>query len=317
MSRSDDLPRIRTLALASVALVVTAAGAVTGDARAPVIGAAAVVLAAVSAWRWRRAGRTALSTSAAVAAVLVGLLLVEQATGDVDVVLGVTAAVALAAAWLLSERRLAVSGMLSLAVLLGRPLPDGETFRHCLVATDVVVPLPRLAGPTWLAVAALALGTGLRWSGWGDRLGRTTVARGLEMTGAIGLVVLLLVRAAELPGHRMLCGAGDALDEGWAVAGITYGIVAAAYGVLTRDVVWEASGLAAITGQGLLATTLTATPWWAAACAVLLVGALGTAERLGVSWPDRPGYVLARPGLDRVRRLRAGASQPTRDEEPS
>lgn len=307
MRRSDDLPRIRALALAAVALVVTAAGAVAGDARVPVAAAAAVGLGAVAALRWRRAGRTALSTSAAVTAVLVGLLLVELVTDDIDVVLTVTAVVTMAAALLLGERRLMVSGLLSLAVLLGRPLPGGATFTHCLVATDVAVPVPRLDGPTWLALGALAVGSVLRWTGWGERLGRTTVARGLEMTGAVGLVVLLLAKAAELPGHRLLCGAGHAIDEGWVVVGVAYGVVAGMYGLATRDVVWEAVGLASITGQGLLATTLTGTPWWALASGVLLVGALVAAERLGVAWPDEPGYARARPGLERLRGLRARA----------
>lgn len=309
MTADADLPRVRALALGAVVLVVTAAGAVTGRGRVPVLVGVAVVLAAVAAWRWRRAGRTGLATSAATAAVLVGLLLVERATDDIDVVLATTAAIALVAAALLRERRLAVSGLVTLAVLLGRPLAGGARFTHCLVATDLAVPVPRLDGPLWLAVGATVVATALRWSGWGERLGATSVVRGVEMTGAIGLAVLLLAKAAELPGHRLLCGAGDPLDEGWVLLGIVLGVVAGLYGLATHDVAWEAVGLGSLTGQGVLATTLTGNPWWAVGSGVLLVAALATAEHLRVPWPDQPGYGLTRP---RVADLRARARRPGR-----
>lgn len=319
MTRGRDLSRVRTLALGAVVLVVTAAGAVAGDRRVPVLATTAVVLGAVAAWRWRRAGRTGLSTSAAVAAVLVGLLLLEQAIADIDLLLAATGALALLAAVVLRERRLAVSGLLSLAVLLGRPAAGGTTFAHCLVATDLTVPVPRLDGPLWLAVGALAVGTALRWSGGGARLRRTSVARGVEMTGAIGLAVLLLAKAAELPGHRWLCGAGDPIDQGWVLVGIAVGVVAGLYGLAGRDVVWEAVGLASIAGQGVLATTLTGDPWWAAGCGVLLVGALAVADHLGVPWPDQPGYAIARPRLSDLARAHpapAGSTPPPRQDRP-
>lgn len=297
MSSSPDLPRVRTLALGAVALAVTAAGAVTGQARVPVLLAVAVVLGGVGAWRWQRAGRTGLATSAVVTAVLVALLLVEQVTDDVDLVLALTSAIALVAAVVLRERRLAVSGLLTLALLLGRPVTDGATFTHCLVATDVAIPLPRLDGPMVLAVVALVAGTVLRWAGWGRRLRLTPVARGVEVTGAVGLVVLLAARAMELPAHRLLCGAGTPVDVGWVLAGIGFGIVAGLYGLAGRDVVWEGVGLASLAVQGVLATTLTGQLWWALGCAVVVGGALAVADWLGVPWPDEPSYEVARPSL--------------------
>lgn len=298
MSAPEDLPRVRALALGAVVLVVAAAGAVHGAARVPVLVAVAVALAAVGAWRWHRAGRTGIATSALVAAVLVAVLLVEEATLDVDTVLRATAAIALGTGWLLRERRLVVSGLLTLAVLLGRPLADSETFSHCLVAPQLALPAPRLDGPLLLALGATVVGTAMRWTGWAGRPG---VARGAEVTGAVGLVVLLWAKAAELPGHRLLCGSGDAIDPGWVVGGLAFGILAGLYGLATRDVVWEGVGLAAVTGQGVLATTLTGDVWWAVGGAVVLVAALVVAEQLGVPWPDEPGYGHARPSAGRLR----------------
>lgn len=307
MSAPGDLARVRALALGAVVLVVTAAGTVTGDARVPVLVSVAVVLGAVGAWRWRRTGRSGIATSAVVAAVLVALLLLDETALDVDAVLQVTAGVTLVAGWLLRERRLVVSGLLALAVLLGRPLPDGPTFNHCLLAPSVPLPTPRLDGPLVLAVVATAAGTAMRWTGWFDR---PTVARGLEATGAIGLLALLAAKAMELPGHRLLCGSGEAVDEGWVLLGLGFGVVAGLYGLAARDMVWEGVGLASITVQGVLATTLAGTVWWAVTAAVLLVGSLAVAEGLGVPWPDEPGYQRARPRLrdlrERARRGRDG-----------
>lgn len=292
MSGPGDLGRVRALALGAVALVVTAAGAVAGAVRVPVLVATAAALAAGGAWRWWRAGRTGIATSAVVASVLVAVLLLDETPLDVDGILQVTAAVTLVAGWVLRERRLVVSGLLTLAVLLGRPLPGGETFSHCLLAPSVALPTPRLDGPLLLALAATVAGTAMRWTGWFDR---RTVARGLEATGAVGLAVLFAAKAMELPGHRLLCGSGEAVDEGWVLVGLGYGIVAGLYGLAARDVVWEAIGLVSITGQGVLATTLSGSVWWAVAGAVLLVGPLAVAEWLAVPWPDEPGYERARP----------------------
>lgn len=308
MTPDPDRPRVRALALGAVVLVVTAAGAVARDAGSSVLALVALGLGAAAAWRWRQAGRTGVSTSLAVAAVLVGLLLVERVTGDVDVVLAVTGTLALVAGAVLRERRLAVSGLLTFGVLLGRPPDAGASFSHCLVATDVAVPVPHLDGPLLLALGATVLGTASRWFGWGDRLDRTSVARGVEMTGAIGLAALLLAKAMELPGHRLLCGTGDPLDEGWVVLGVAFGVVAGLYGLAARDLVWEGVGLASITLHGVVATALTGAPWWAAGCGVLLAGALATAEYLRVPWPDQPGYEVARPRLADLR-LRARRRQ--------
>lgn len=311
MTGDPDRPRVRALALGAVALVVTAAGAVTGDGRVAALVGTAVVLAALGAWRWRAAGRTGVSTSAAVAAVLVALLLVEQATDDLDAVLALTSAVALAAAVVLRERRLAVSGLLTLAVLVGRPLAGGEVLRHCLVATDVAVPLPRLDGPLGVAVVALAVGSALRWTGWGARTGQQAVARGVEVTGAVGVAVLLAAKGTELADHRLLCGSGQGIDPGWVLAGIGFGVVAGLYGLAGHDIVWEGVGLASITAQGLLATVLTGALGWAAGCAALLGAALVVAERSGAGWPDEPGYRVARPGVSTLLERRpAGRHRP-------
>lgn len=296
-------PRVRGLALGAVALVVTAAGVVSGDGRVAVLTAVSVTLAAVAAWRWWQAGRTGVATSAAVASVLVAVLLLEHLTDDVDLVLQVTAVVTLVAGWVLRERRLVVSGVLTLAVLLGRPLPGGETFEHCLLAPSIAIPTPRIDGPLLLALSAVVIGTAMRWSSLG---GRPTVARALEATGAVGLVVLLAAKALELPGHRLLCGSGKAIDEGWVVVGIVVGVVAGLYGLAARDLVWEGVGLASITLQGLLATILSGSPWWAAGCALVLVGGLVAAERRGVGWPEAPGYAVARPRLADLRRRLEG-----------
>lgn len=297
MTSEPDKPRVRALALGAVALAVTAAGAVGGPARVPVLLAVAVVLGGLGAWRWRRAGRTGLGTSAVVTAVLVALLLVEHLTDDVDLVLALTSATALATGVGLRERRLAVSGVVTLAVLLGRPVEGGATFTHCLVATDVAIPLPRLDGPLVLAVVALGVGTALRWTGRGRHLGMTPVARGIEVTGAVGLVALLAVKAMELPAHRLLCGVGTPVDPGWVLVGVAFGAAAGLYGLAAHDVVWEGVGLGSITLQGLLATTLTGQVWWALGCALVLVGALAVAEWLRVPWPDEPSYEVARPSL--------------------
>lgn len=314
MTRDHDLPRVRALALGAVALVVVAAGAVTGPARVPVLAGVAVALVAVGAWRWRTAGRTGVSTSAIVAGVLVGLLLADELEASVDAILLGTGLVALVAGWVLRERRLAVSGLLTLGVLVGRPLHGaGATFSHCLVATELAVPVPRLAGPLWLALAAVAVGTALRWSGLGVRWRRVSVARGVEATGAVGVAVLLLARGVELPDHRLLCGAGDGLDTGWLLLAVGWGVVAGVYGLAGRDVVWEAVGLGAITGAGVLGTVLSGSPWWAVGCGVLLVGALVVADLLRVPWPDQPGWERARPGLadlrERARRRDAVGSE--------
>lgn len=307
MTGVNDAPRVRALALGVIALVLAAAGAAVGASRTPVLAGTAVVLAAVSAWRWARAGRTGIATSAAVASVLVALLLLERFTSDPDVILGMSAAIALASGWALRERRLAVSGVLSLALLLGHPVAGGPTFSHCLLAPHVALPTPRLDGPLLLAVGALVVGTVLRWTGWGDR---PSVARGIEMTGAVGLAVLLVAKAMELPGHRLLCGAGEAVDGGWVIAGVAVGVAAGLYGLAASDPVWEGVGLGSITVQGVVATALTGNALWAIGCLALLVVGLATSEWMGVPWPEDPGYQVARP---RAADLRARARRHDRE----
>lgn len=305
---------IRALAIAVVASIVVAVGAVTGDARTPTLVVTTGVLAAVAALHWRSGGRrSSIGTSAAVAAVLVGLLAVEERMSDLDTILATSAVVSLTAAVVLRERRLAITGLLSWAILLGRPLADGDAYRHCLLATNVELVPPRLDGPLLLVIGALVIGTAVRW--YGPAAHRTT-ARGAEAFGVIGLTTLLLAKAVELPGHRLMCGAGDPLDEGWLVIAVAVGVVAVVYGLGTRDLVWAGAGLAGVALPGLVGTLLTSSPAWVLATGAMLAVGLVVAERAGVTWPDDGGYAVARPGradwhalLARARR----ATPPTDD----
>ncbi len=285
---------VRALAIAVVASIVVAVGAVTGDNRTAVLAVTTAVLAVVAALHWRSGGRrSSIGTSAAVAAVLVGLLVVEDRVTDIDTVLATSAVVSLTSAVVLRERRLAITGLLSWGVLLGRPLADGDAYRHCLLATNVELVPPRLDGPLLLAVGALAVGTLVRW--YGPPAQRTT-ARGAEAVGLIGLTALLLAKAVELPGHRLMCGAGDPLDEGWLVLAVLVGVVAVVYGLATRDLVWSGAGLAGVALPGLVGTLLTSSPAWVLGTGAMLAIGLVVAERAGVAWPDDGGYAVARPG---------------------
>ena len=142
---------VRALAIAVVLSVVVAVGAVTGDNRTVMLTVTAAVLAVIAALHWRSGGRrSSIGTSAAVAAVLVGLLVVEERITDIDTVLATSTVVSLTAAVVLRERRLAITGLLSWGVLLGRPLADGDAYRHCLLATNVELVPPQELGKEFL-----------------------------------------------------------------------------------------------------------------------------------------------------------------------
>lgn len=292
---------VRLLAVVVVALIAAAAGAVAGPGRLAALVVVTVLLVAAGVVANRQQMR-GVASSALVAAALVALLAAEEAlhpTGrTIDVLLWASGAVFLAAGYGLRERRLAVVGLLQWAVALGRPLPDGPSFQHCLVLTDLVVPVPRLLPPLALAVVAVGVGTWHRWSGRAS-----VVGRGIESVGAIGTAVLLVALAAELPGHRAMCGPGDAVDAGWALLAIAVGLVMIVYGLAGRDQLWAASGVVAVALTGLVGTVLAASPWWALIAAAPLVAGLVAADRAGVGWPTDPGYGRARPMLDDVTAL--------------
>lgn len=284
---------VRLLAAVVVALVVAAAGSVFGAGRALSLVVIAVLLAGAAVVARRRDLR-GTSSSAAVAAGLVALLAAEELlspTGrGVDVFLLVAGAVFVAGAYLLAERRLAVVGLLQWAVMLGRPLPGGPTFRHCVLLTDVAFGVPRLLPPLGLAVAAVAVGT------WHRRTGRQAgVGRGIETFGAIGVATLLVALAVELPGHRAMCGPGNPVDDGWAWAALLVGAAMVLYGLAGRDMLWAATGVGAVGATGLLGTALAGSPWWAVAAALPLTAGLVLVERRGVAWPTAPGYGRASP----------------------
>lgn len=279
---------VRLLAAAVVTLVVVAAGSVAGDRRALVLVVSAVVLAGAAIVAARRTLPGAAS-SAAVAAGLVALLAAEElltpSGREVDLFLAVAGALFLVAAYALRERRLAIVGAVQWAALVGRPQPGDDTFSHCLVLTEVRVGVPRLLPLLALAAVAVVVGT------WHRRTGRhREVGRGIEAAGAIGLASVLVALAVELPGHRAMCGPGDAVDPGWAIAALVVGVLMVLYGLAGRDQVWAVSGVAAVALTGVAGSILSTSPWWALLAALPLTAGLVVAERRGVGWPTAPGY---------------------------
>jgi len=286
---------VRLLAVVVVALVVAAAGSVMGGAREVSLVAVAVLLAAASVVA-RRLDLRGTASSSAVAAGLVALLATEElltpAGREVDLFLLVAGALFVAGAYGLRERRLVVIGLVQWGVLLGRPLPGGPSFRHCLVMTDVAIAVPRLLPPLALAIAAVVAGT------WHRRTGRQVeVGRGIEGFGAIATAGLLVALAVELPGHRVMCGPGTAVDAGWAWLAMAVGLAMVLYGLAGRDLLWAATGVAAVGLTGLSGTILAGSPWWALIAALPLTVGLVVAERRGVDWPTAAGYGRAAPTI--------------------
>jgi hypothetical protein len=287
------LPRgLRPLAAGVVALVVAAATTVLLDRPVVLAGLGAVLLAGgwVADERRRRttAGRTGDVLGAA-AVVTGAVLLVVAVPAVLD--LGrdaLTAVLTTAGAALVvlgvarDERRLVTLGVLQWLLELARPLPGGPRFRHCLVATDLALPTPRLTGPLVLGALVLLVGTVAVERGW-----RPDAARGAELTGLTTVLVVLLARAVELPGLAQLCGPGGAaaIDAGWTVALLLVALGGAVAALVRRDlVVLSVCGTALAVG-GLVATALSGQARWAAAALVPLGGTLLAGARAGVGWP--------------------------------
>lgn len=294
---------VRLLAAAAAALAVAAVGAVTVRAgqpepMVPAVGAGVFLALGVIAARrdWGRG----VATTAVLTAVVLGLtaarlwLTVEALSLDLWLLTG--GAIAAALGYALRERRLIGLAVTQWAVLVGRPLADGDTFRHCLIATELAVPLPRLDPLLVLGGGALVLGLVHRVSRAGADAGR-----GWEIAGALLLGAGLLAKTAELPGLPELCGGGDALDDGWAGVALGFGLAAGAWGVATRDAAWAAIGLAVAALTGLMAATLGGSGWWAVAAFVPVATTLVVVERRGAPWSPGPGYGVAVPTWGRRR----------------
>lgn len=305
--RVTDLARrgIRLVAAGALALLVTA---VTAVATPGTTAAAAVQLvvgaALVAGGVWRdRAGRSGSAAHAATqdrqpsalgtTTIVAGLALVAvgaQAAihpegAELDRFLVGIGAAFLAAGYALSERRLVTLGVVQWMIVLALPASNTRRFAHCIIGPEFSVPVPQLDPVLLLAVGALVVGTVHRTARW-----RVQAGRGLEITGVITVNGVLLLKAIELPGLARLCGSGDALDEWWTVIGLVVAIASGLYGLVSRDTVWAATGVAALTAQGLAATTLTGQPGWALAALLPLVIGIAAAERAGVPWPREPGY---------------------------
>lgn len=287
---------LRALAAAAVALAVAAVVALAEGRSGPrpdVLGLAAALflglgLTLAARGRWRSAS----ATSTVVAAVVLGTLAVRSALGTphVPTFLGFAGAFALLAGLASDERRLTALGTGQWALALALPPAGATRFRHCLVATDLGLPVPQLDGPLLLGLGALAVGTGLRW--WGVRL---RGARGVEATGLLLVLGVLVAKGMELPGLPILCGAGDAVDVAWMALAIGCGLVAAVYGTWTDDTLWAAAGAGAVVLAGLLGTTLGGGVGWAVVALAPVAAVVALSERGGVRWPDEPGYRHRRP----------------------
>lgn len=275
---------VRPAAIAAVSLTVLAVLAATSGA-AVSTGGAGVLAVGVGLLTDRRAGRSTASGSATlvVGVVLIGVAardLLEVELESIDPFLLVSAFVVSVLAIALRERRFASLAIVQLAIVAGRPRA-GEGFSHCLIARDLVVPVPRL--DALLAVGLLGLAGGLL----ARRLGAREASRGYQVTGlALGLGTLVL-KAVELPGLEILCGRGDATDDGWVVLALLAGLLAAAAGAATRDLTVLALGGTTLGVTGLAATALDQQPLWAIAAALPFVAALVRSDRLGVPWPPR------------------------------
>lgn len=299
-----DAPLVRRglRALAAAAVVLTVAAVVAAaegpDGPRPVVlgTAAGLLLVLGGALAFRGRWRSASATSAVLAALVLGTLAVRNALASphLPTFLVVAGALALLAGFATDERRLTALGTAQWALALGLPPADATPFRHCLVATEFGLPVPQLDGPLLVGLGALAVGTGLRW--WKLRL---RGARGVESTGLLLVLGLLIAKGTELAGLPLLCGVGDAVDGGWMALALGAGTVAAAYGLWTHDALWAASGAGAVVLAGLLATLLGAGAGWAVVALVPVVAVVAWSEARGIRWPDHPGYRRARPWAGR------------------
>lgn len=284
---------VRWIATAAGAIVITTIGATfRGPAgpRAVPLAIIGLVLAVTGvAWDLRRPRGPAGELTIVVAA---GALLLSAEAwlqpdrADLSSFLAITGLCFLVLGVLRNDRRPVVVGIFQWAVAAGHPLPGGDTFRHCLVATDLEFALPRILPVVAIGAAAIAAAMVVR------RTGRVLEAgRGLETSGLTLVLGGLAAKALELPGHRLFCGTGDAIDAGWAALLLAVAAAIGALGVLWGDQLWAASGLAAATLFGLAAITLEANPWWGLAVGLPLVALLIGLEVAGVRWPRRDEVV--------------------------
>lgn len=288
---------LRALAAAAVALTVAAVASAAEGHDGPrtwLLGvAAALLLGLGGALSARGRWRSASATSAVVAGVVLATLAVRSVLGTphLPTFLGFAGAVALVAGLATDERRLTALGTGQWALALALP---ASSLHHCLVATDLAVPVPRLDAPLLLGLGALAVGTGLRWLGV-----RPRGARGVEVTGLLLVLGVLVAKGTELPGLPLLCGTGDTVDGGWMAIALGAGLVAGAYGALTRDALWAGAGAGTVVLAGLLATMLGGGAGWAVAALLPVAAVVASSERRGVRWPDEPGYRHRRPWPER------------------
>lgn len=230
----------------------------------------------------RRGRRGNVSTTLVIVGSLV-LLLGAQAwltptAGAVQPFLIVAGTVFVLLGLLRNDRRPVVVGLLQWASAIARP--TGETFRHCLVATDVAVPLPQVDGLIVLGLVALAASVTMRTREW-----RVDAGRGFAGAGLALLLGALAAKALELPGHRALCGTGDAIDAGWALLLLASAAAISWLGLRWHDRLWAASGLAAATLFALAAITLEANPLWGVPVGLPLAALLVHVDRHCAPWP--------------------------------
>jgi len=298
MTRDPARRGVRPLATAAATITTTLLATTLRDDAGLWPGpAAAVALLLVVAgfWRLRAERASPLGTTAVVVgASLAGLSVrawLDPRGADLDLLLAVLGTAFAVAGLLRNDRRLVLLGFGQWLVATARPLPGGPTYRHCLLATDLAIPLARLGPSLALGAAALTVGLALRTAGR-QRDG----ARGFELAGLSTILTVLVLRAVELPGLPLLCGAGDALDAGWAALALASGLLAAGFGVATRDAAWATAGLLTVLATGSFGSLLTQSPAWALVAALPIVGALAALERGGTRWPHHLGYVRAWPG---------------------
>ncbi|MDX1619732.1 MAG: hypothetical protein R3320_01990 [Nitriliruptorales bacterium] len=289
---------VRLLAAAVVGLTVVAiTAAAHGGVVVPLVAGGAFLL--VSLWMNRRTEQTsAVGTSAAViglALLAVGARALLDPTGEtLELFLWITGGLFLVSGIATDERRLVSLGLLQWAFVLIQPAEGAAPFRHCMFATDLAIPVPRLDPLLLLGLGAAGAGSLSRFRGW-----RLEAGRGAEVTGLVLLEMTLLAKAAELPDLRVLCGPGGGVDVGWLLLAMAVGIAAGLYGLAGRDPVWTGVGGGGLALAGLMGTSLTGEAIWAALALLPLVGALALSERAGVAWPRRPGYGRRRPWEDR------------------
>lgn len=294
-SRSGDRlasQALRPLAAGALALVVAAVtAALTGPEGPSAAGAllTGTALAGAGAVAWWRTGRRPVATTAVVAGIALGLLGARTALAptmtDLPAFLLAAGAIVAAIGIILDERRLVGLGLLQAAVGLALPAPAAAPFRHCLVATDLAVPIPRLDGPLLLGLATIALGL-LASSVLPSR---PEAARGAQIGGLLLTCGALLAKAAELPSLPGLCGSGDGVDSGWLVAAMLTGALVAGTAVALRDRTGLVIGGTTLVLAGLLGTTLSGEPVWALAAAGPTAGTLVWLDRRGLTWGHASG----------------------------